>query len=240
MPLKKSSSYEKQPTPFEEKGYLARIVQVVDLGLQDQGEFRGEKKEPAFEFMVTFEFPEVRNDKDQPCWVSKRFRLPKGWPDKSSIKNNSNLYKFISAHFPRYLTQAKHPEYAFVDQNVFDAMLDTPAYVEIKLTVNGNPAILSIGKLPSFVKEVPPLENEPLLFVIGQSTVEDWKRLFGWTQRLVIEALDEETSKFGMQLDEQASEDNPVGDAPKEVAKPKTKAKKKEVVEEGFDDDIPF
>lgn len=66
-------------TPILEAGnYPARVVQVLDLGLQAQRPFQGKEKPPANEIMITYELgTEFMLDddgnelKDKPRWISE-------------------------------------------------------------------------------------------------------------------------------------------------------------------------
>lgn len=177
-------------TPFDAKGYLARIVQVVDMGKQPQSDWKtGEAKPSKYEVMITLEFPSVRNDDDKPSWLSKRYAFPQSWPEKSGIKNNTNLYKLFSTLVPDMLTQAdKWPEYYFMSDEIWDALLDKPCYVGIKMTSTGKPKVDSISTVPDFAGEVPPLENPTLLFEVESGTVEQWKSLFPWVRDVITES----------------------------------------------------
>ena len=67
--------------PIEPGSYPARLVQVIDLGLQPQ-EYLGEEKAPKIEITTTYELSdefmkdEEGNDiEDKPRWVSETFPL---------------------------------------------------------------------------------------------------------------------------------------------------------------------
>lgn len=67
---------------LEPGSYPARVVQVIDLGVQEQQPFKGEPKPPAQELMVTYELSdefikdEDGNDvEDKPRWLSETFVL---------------------------------------------------------------------------------------------------------------------------------------------------------------------
>lgn len=68
--------------PMDAGTYPARIVQVLDMGVQEQQPFKGEPKPPVQELMVTYEFAdefikdEDGNDvEDKPRWLSETFAL---------------------------------------------------------------------------------------------------------------------------------------------------------------------
>jgi len=67
---------------LEPGSYPARVVQVIDLGVQEQQPYKGEPKPPAQELMVTYELTdefikdEDGNDiEDKPRWLSENFVL---------------------------------------------------------------------------------------------------------------------------------------------------------------------
>lgn len=69
-------------TPLEAGTYPARLVQVVDMGLQPQRPYQGEEKKPANEILLTYEFvdefmkDEDGNDiPDKPRWISENMPL---------------------------------------------------------------------------------------------------------------------------------------------------------------------
>ena len=238
---------EIQETPFEEQGYIARIVSIVDLGKQPQTDYTtGEDKDPKYEMQVTFEFPDVRNKDDKPCWLSKRYQFPLAWPEKTGFKNNTNLYKLFNLVGPKFLTQSKNwPAYYFVDWNILDAMLGVPVYIEVVLNKNNKPRIVSVNKLPGFVDKssIPELETDPYIFVVEdavETQLNAWKNMFDWQRKMIRSALDEATIEVAKRLEELV--EDKAEDKPEDFKKPqktKTKPKKEEPVED-FDDDIPF
>lgn len=67
--------------PMEPGSYPARLVGVTDLGLQPQ-QFKGEKKKPAYEVALTYEFVDEfmkdedgKDRKDKPRWLTEMFPL---------------------------------------------------------------------------------------------------------------------------------------------------------------------
>lgn len=79
--------------------YPARLVQVIDLGVQEQQPFKGDPKPPAQEIMVTYEFPdefikdEEGNDiEDKPRWLSETFPLH---PLDSDLAKSTKRYYAI-------------------------------------------------------------------------------------------------------------------------------------------------
>lgn len=243
MPLKPArKNNEPKETPFQEQGYLARVVQVVDLGKQPQTDWKTkEEKDAKYEVFITFEFPDVINDEGLPMWLSKRFQFPLAWPEKTGLKNNTNLYALFRELVPKLLTQSeKFPDYWFMDDNIWEKLLNQPAYVDVAFTNSGSPKIKTIAKVPSFAGKVPPLRNSPLVFDATTATLDQWDQLFGFVKKLILNALDTETREAAERLDKMESntKEEPVEEAP-----PPAKAKKGKVKEDPTDDpddDIPF
>ena len=85
MALKAPKGNDKSFTPQEnlEPGtYKARLVQLIDLGLQPQRPYQGQEKKPAYEIMLTYELvDEFMKDEngedieDKPRWISESFAL---------------------------------------------------------------------------------------------------------------------------------------------------------------------
>lgn len=79
--------------------YPGRVVQVLDLGVQEQQPFKGEPKPPVQELMVTYEFAdefikdEEGNDvEDKPRWLSETFPLH---PLASDLAKSTKRYYAI-------------------------------------------------------------------------------------------------------------------------------------------------
>lgn len=81
-PEKNTSSNFKKQDALEPGTYPARVVRVVDNGLQPQRPYKGEEKAPAYTITVTYELVDVfmqdedGNDiEDKPRWISEEFPL---------------------------------------------------------------------------------------------------------------------------------------------------------------------
>ena len=68
--------------PLEPENYMARLVQVIDLGVQPQRPWKGEEKPPAREIMLTYELgtefmknDDGEDDPNKPRWLSERMPL---------------------------------------------------------------------------------------------------------------------------------------------------------------------
>lgn len=72
----------KQQEPIEAGNYPARLVQVIDLGLQPQRPFKGEEKPPAYCIYTTYELldefmkdEDGNDDETKPRWQSEEMPL---------------------------------------------------------------------------------------------------------------------------------------------------------------------
>ena len=70
----------KRQEPIDPGPYPARVVQVIDLGLQKQFPWKGKEKPPAYKIHITYELvdefmldDEGNEETDQPRWVSEDF-----------------------------------------------------------------------------------------------------------------------------------------------------------------------
>jgi hypothetical protein len=76
--------------PLEPAGYPGRVVMIVDLGLQAQKEFKGNKKDPQHEMSITYELSDEfmldedgKEQKDKPRWQSETFTLRNAKAEKA-------------------------------------------------------------------------------------------------------------------------------------------------------------
>lgn len=85
--------------PLEAGTYPARVVQVIDYGVQEQQPFQGKPKPPAHELSITYELSdefmkdEDGNDiPDKPRWVSETFTLN---PMSADLAKSTKRYMAI-------------------------------------------------------------------------------------------------------------------------------------------------
>jgi hypothetical protein len=114
------------------------------------------------------------------------------------------LYKLFSTLVPSELTQAENwPEYYFMSAGIWDALLGSPCYAEVELTNTGKPKIGSIGKAPTFAGEVPPLENQAMIFEVETGTIEQWKSLFPWVREVISKSENESAQEAAKRLNDE-------------------------------------
>lgn len=164
--------------PIEAGSYPARCVGVVDLGIQ-HNDFNNKNQEKV---RLIFELPTERvqiDGEDKPRWLSK--------PYTASLHEKATLRKDLDAWRGKPFTQE---ELAGFDlKNVINApCLLTVVHKESK---NGG-TYANIGGISKLMKgmEVPPLENEPVVFDMEADDAEETlKKLPDWMQDEVKKSI---------------------------------------------------
>lgn len=230
VPMANNNVDRVQQEPLEAGSYPARVVQIIDLGVQEQRPYKGEEKAPAHEIMITYEFldefclnEDGEEDEEKPRWLSETFPL-------------RNLEADLAKSTKRY--KALDPDE--VHEGDFTQLVDTPCTVTVinNVGVGKNAGkiynnIASVSAMrPKDAKNAPALVNEPKVFVLDEPDVTIFKSLPQWLQDKIKSNLEYEGSEL-----EEALEGAQEADKPKGNGKPKGEAKKprKEVPE--VDDD---
>lgn len=174
--------------------HMARLVQVIDLGLQPQ-EFQGQQKEPKREVNLTYELVNVfmkddkgQPDKEKPRWVGESFVL-------------NNLKADLAKSTKRI--KAIDPENKFNGDLV--KMLGLPCLVTIVHNVSkktGNVyANVSLVAPPIDGMPCPPLKNEPRWFDLSNPSLETFLSLPEFIQDKIKRNLEFKGSKLARLLD---------------------------------------
>lgn len=173
--------------------YPARVVQIIDLGVQKQPAFQGEEKPDRQNIMMTYEFVDEfmkgedgEDDLERPRWLSEDFPL-----------------------FPLSSERAKSTQrYLALDPNVthngdFSHLLGTPVNVTVvespskkdPTRVYNNVAAVSAMRKKDADK-CPPLVNESRLFDLDSPDVEVFLALPKWIQDRVKNGVEYEGSQL--------------------------------------------
>ena len=161
-----------RPQPVIEVGaYPARLVQVIDCGLQPQG-FKGEVKAPKREINLTYELANVfmvdddgNEDPSKPRWVGERMALNNLKADKAKSTLRASALDPTGQH-----------------KGDFIAMLGAACTV----TIIHNPARDGSGKVYANVGNVgpamkgfpvPALVNDPRFFDLDEPDMEVFEQL---------------------------------------------------------------
>lgn len=209
----------------------ARLVQIIDLGLQNQRPFQGQEKPPAYEMYLTFEFPDERIEIDgesRPKWKSKRLKL--------SSHEKSTCFSWYKKLDPS--NQFKGDWAKLLGVGIGALIVH-----DAGKGANAGKVFDNIGDLIPLMKgtEVPPLENDPALFDLTSPNMEVWEKLPDWLQGIIKENLEYDSSKLqslveGTPKQWTARAD---GDASDGVL-PETYPEGKEPSDVPFDDEVDF
>lgn len=209
---------------MDEGTYPARLVQVIDFGVQEQRAFKGEPKPPAQTIYLTYEFLDEfckdengEDQEDKPRWLSEQFPL---------YSLEADLAKSTKRYY------ALDPDEKF--EGDFTLLVGEPCMVTINQyeskgeTRNGISSVAAMR--PKEAAKAPELVNPPKVFVLDNPDLEIFKSLPDWMQDKIKEGLEYK----GSALDEALNGDKP---APKAKAKPDRKAPAPVVEEPEEDDD---
>lgn len=166
--------------PIDPGSYPCRLVQVLDLGIQEQRPYQGQEKPPAHEIMLTYEFldefcvDEDGNElEDKPRWLSETLPL-------------RNLENEKAKSTKRYYALDPKEDHG----GDFIALLGTPCNVEIVQNpgkgkhagkVFTNIANVSTMR-PKDAKNAAELVNDPKAFSIDVPDMEVFFSLPDWVQ----------------------------------------------------------
>lgn len=188
--------------------YPARLVGVVDLGLQAQRPYQGEEKPPAREVMLTFEFVDEfmldedgKEQLDKPRWISERMPL---YNLKAERARSTQRYKALDPN-------EEH-------EGDWSKLLNTPCNV----TIVQNPGKgKNVGKVYENIDSVslmrakdatkcPPLVNETVCYDLDNHDDDEWEKLSGWVKDIIKGRLDTEEAvpPSNGEAQEEANEDD--------------------------------
>jgi len=199
--------------PLAAGNYPARLVQVLDLGLQEQRPYQGQEKPPAQEIMLTYEFvDEFMKDEDgneiedKPRWLSETIPLHHLQADRAK---STMRYKALD------------PTLAYGGD--FTKVLDTPCNVTIVQNAGkGQHAgkvftnIAGISSMrPRDAQKCPDLVNPPKVFDVDDPDMEVFESLPEWVQDKI---------KTNLEFEGSALQDKLGGDDPVKKEKPKKEA----------------
>lgn len=225
----KSQAKGPQQAPMDEGTYPARVVQVIDLGVQEQRAFKGVAKPPAQTIYQTYEFldefckdEDGEDQEDKPRWLSEQFPL---------YSLEADLAKSTKRYY------ALDPEENFGGD--FTLLVSSPCMVTIHQyedkkgeVKNGISSVAAMR--PKEAAKAPELVNPPKVFVIDNPDLEIFKSLPDWLQDKIKGGLEFE----GSALDEALK--GPVKPAAKPEAKPKPNRQAPVVEEDDDGEEVPL
>jgi len=161
---------------LEDGSYLARVVSVIDYGLQPQTDWQTkEATDPKHIVAITYETPDEMitykdkegNEVTKPRWISKEYML--------SMSEMSNLYKLRKALLP--------------DMKSLDELLNLPCMITIGSTSGDKAKVTGVNK-PMKGVTVGELFGDSFHFDFSHPNIELFNSLLAWQQKKVKEALD--------------------------------------------------
>lgn len=225
-----------EQAPLDPGTYPARLVQIIDLGVQTKKPFQSQPKPPVHQIMLTYELlDEFCVDEkgemleDKPRWVSETIAF-------RSLKVD------LAVSTKRYY--ALDPDE--VHEGDFVKLIGTPCNVTIvnnesQGKIYNNVATVSAMRAKDAAK-APELVNPPKVFVLGEPDMEVFLSIPNWIQEKIQANLEFEGSALQKALKTHSG-------AAKEEPKATPKAAVKRAVEEPAEgpetddqpeDDIPW
>lgn len=174
-----SKDFPKQDN-IEAGNYPARLVQLIDLGLQPQRPFKGQDKKPVQEIMLTYELVDtfMKGDdgneiEDKPRWISETL------PFHGLFAENAKSTK-------RYLAFDPEQEWG----GDFTKALGQPISLAVVNNASGDKVYDNVGAIspmrPRDVEKCPPLVNEAKAFDLDEPDMEIFNKLPKWIQEKIV------------------------------------------------------
>jgi hypothetical protein len=169
--------------PIDAGTYPVRLVQVLDMGIQEQQPFQGKAKPPAQEVMLTYEFndefvkDENGNDQtDKPRWLSETVPLFNLSADKA--KSTQRYY-------------ALDPQESCGGD--FTRLVGMPCLITVAQKPSGDKIFNNIHSAsavrPRDAERMAPLVNQPKVFLIDDPDMEIFYSLPEWVQEKIKKNL---------------------------------------------------
>lgn len=220
-----SGNKKRRIEPLAPATYPGRVVQVIDIGLQAQPDYKGQAKEPASMGYFTYEFSDEflqdedgQEQKDKPRWLSERLVIRNLKADKAK---STARYKALDP--------------TGVLNGDFFKVINTPVMITVVHGENKKDSTLPYMNVANIAQmrtkdaeKLPPLVNAPVVFSLDSPNIETFLKLPPWLQEVIKSNLEYTGSKLEALLKE-------VGQAapPKVVAKPVSVSD-----EAGLDDEV--
>lgn len=197
-----NKKFAPQP-PIEAGAYPARLVQVLDMGLQPQRAFKGEAKPPAHTIRVTYELVDCfmldeqgKDIEDKPRWISEEFPL-----------------KNLKADLATSTKRMKSLDPNNVLNGDWEAAIGFPLMVTIGVEKKGDKVyenILSTAAMrPRDAEKCPELQNPSKVFDLTNPNMEVFNSLPQWIRDKITGNLNYAGSKLQAILGEQGSDNVP-------------------------------
>ena len=168
-------------------GCPARVVQIIDLGLQPES-YQGEEKAPCREISVTYELvdefcvdEEGNIQEDKPRWLSERFCLKNLKAEKAKSTLRYNAIDPAGKH-----------------DGDFTALIGEPCVVNVVHNAgsgkNAGKTYNNVGSVsairPKDAGKIPPLVNKPTVFLTDEPDAEVFNSLPEFIREIIKNNLE--------------------------------------------------
>lgn len=181
----KSSGGSQDFGRIEDGTYVARLVQVIDLGQQEITDWKTKEfKGYGHRLWIVFEFPTEKitiNGEERPRWQGREYAL--------SFHEKSGLTKLVNALDPQGKAKTL-PE-----------LLGSPAMVTIGSTSGNNAKIENVVSLPKGF-QVDDLENPAKALDLSEPDLEVFESLPDWLKEKITSSKDFEKTRLAELLTE--------------------------------------
>lgn len=183
------------PQPVIDEGaYPARVVQVLDMGLQPQRAWKGEDKPPAHTIRVTYELVDCfmkdedgKDIEDKPRWISEEFPL-----------------KHLKADLAKSTKRMASIDPDNTLNGDWVSAISRPLMVTIGVEKKGDKVyenILSTAAMrPKDIAKCPELVNPPKVFDLTAPDMEVFNALPEWIRNKIIGNLNYAGSPLAINL----------------------------------------
>lgn len=187
--------------------YPARVVQIIDFGLQPQKPYQGQEKKPVNEIGLTYELvtefmkDEEGNDiEDKPRWISETLPFYGLFADKAKSTKRYNVLDPDGVH-----------------DGDFAKLIDIPCNVTVVNNKSGDKVYDNVGNVatmsPKKAMQCPELKNKPKVFDLDAPDMEVFNAFPKWIQDKLKSNLNYQGSPLQKALEGKVQQ--PKADAPK-------------------------
>jgi hypothetical protein len=169
--------------PLDAGSYPARVVQVLDLGVQPQRPYKGNPKPPCQEVMVTYEFLDefIKDEdgedvEDKPRWLSETFPLKGLDVDLATSTKRYNVLDPEEVHEGDFT--------ALIDIACTVNVVNNPGKGENAGKVYNNIAGIAAMR-PKDARNAAALVNPPKVLVLDEPDMEVFLSLPDWLQEKI-------------------------------------------------------
>lgn len=193
--------------PIDAGAYPARIVRIVDLGVQPRRAYKGKDKPPAPHILITYELldefckdEEGEDMEDKPRWITERFPM---FSLKADGAISTKRYKALDP------TEEHGGDFSLLlGKPLSLTVVNNEGSGQHKGKVFNNVGGVSLMRKKEESK-APELVNEAYMFDLDDPDLEVWNNLEDWLKELIEGGIDfDKTSLASMLEDEDEAEED--------------------------------